>query len=124
MIDEKKLFSLLEAALEGNHRAIADLRRSCEDGQNYIRDLQLSLKDQENVCTATDLKVGSIDDNIEKIVARLDNIDAWQKVKLPLLVGFITLLITGLGFFLNMREIASYHDQDQKPAVTAPHTHP
>lgn len=115
--DNEKLFQLLEQALAGYEKTLTELRQVHQSYQRDINKLQLALKDQENICAGTDLKIGTIEQDIGKIKCRLDKIDAWQKVKLPLIVGTITLLITGLGFFVTMNQIADKISAHKHPTV-------
>ena len=54
--------------------------------------------------THQDLK--DLKDECAKMVIRLDAIDRWQKVRLPIVVGIITLVIYGIGFFFTLDRVA------------------
>jgi Ca2+/H+ antiporter len=54
--------------------------------------------------THQDLK--DLKDECVKMNTRLDAIDRWQKVRLPIVVGLITLIIYGIGFFFTLNRVA------------------
>lgn len=57
-----------------------------------------------------DSDIKELKDECEKLVERLDNIDRWQKVRLPIVVGIITLLIYAIGFFFTISKVQTMID--------------
>ena len=64
--------------------------------------------------THQDLK--ELKDECVKLNTRMDAIDRWQKVRLPIVVGIITLVIYGIGFFFTLDRVADM--------INAKHTTP
>ncbi len=69
-----------------------------------------------SIPTLQDLKseVKTLDDNIKVVITRLDAIDKWQKVRLPIVVGIITLLLYSIGFFFTLNRVSNMI-QDKHP---------
>jgi hypothetical protein len=63
--------------------------------------------------THQDLK--DLKDECDKMVIRLDAIDRWQKVRLPIMVGLITLMIYGIGFFFTLYKVEGMINKQHTP---------
>jgi hypothetical protein len=85
----------------GNTTAITELRRVID--QLPVRS---EFKDSETLFKQVDINVEGIKEDLGKVVTRLERIDAWQKVKLPFIIGTITLILYGIGFFFTLNKVA------------------
>lgn len=94
-----ELITTLQVAMSGNQTIISELRKA-------VQDLHLEFKDYENICKSTDLTTNEIKTETIKINDRLDVMDKWQKVRLPIMIGMITLIIYAIGFFFSLNRVA------------------
>ena len=104
METDQFLMELLRG-LSSNTQAITELRRVID--QLPVRS---EFKDSEVLCSRVDLNVDDIKEVIGKVSARLDKIDSWQKIKLPFIIGTITLVLYAIGFFFTLHEVTSMID--------------
>lgn len=98
------LMELLKG-VSGNTQAITELRRVID--QLPVRS---EFKDSEVLCSRVDVNTEDIKAAVEKISSRLDGIDSWQKIKLPFIIGTITLVLYSLGFFFTLNRVAGMID--------------
>jgi hypothetical protein len=85
----------------GNTTAITELRRVID--QLPVRS---EFKDAVTLSNRVDLNVEGLKEDLSKVVIRLERIDAWQKIKLPFIIGTITLILYSLGFFFTLNRVA------------------
>jgi hypothetical protein len=105
MDTDQFLLELLKG-VSGNTNVIVELRRIVEN-QN---------KDNEAACKTLEI----IKDDISKISSRLDGIDSWQKIKLPFIIGTITLVLYSLGFFFTLNRVAGMIETRHVSPISAP----
>jgi hypothetical protein len=109
----------LLAVVSGNTTVISELRKVVEKLQDKLYDLpdKAEFKAYDKTCSAIDLTVGDIKDAVVKIDGRLDEIDKWQKVRLPIVVGLLTLIIYAIGFFFTIDKVADMiNERHEQPA--------
>lgn len=111
----------LLTVVSGNTSIISELRKVVGKLQDKLYELpdKSEFKAYEKTCNAIDITVDDIKEDVGKIVTRLDEIDRWQKVRLPLIVGMITLVIYGIGFFFTLDKIDSKIDEHTKQTEMA-----
>jgi len=116
----------LLAVVSGNTSIISELRKVIEKLQDKLYDLpdRAEFKCYENIAKDTKTSVGDIKTLVEKIDGRLDAIDKWQKVRLPLLVGIITLIIYAIGFFFTINKVSDMIGEHVKESPTPAHVVP
>lgn len=101
-MDEKltcELIAVLKEALSGNRTHLSDLTKA-------ITALHLDFKEYENICKSTDLTALDIKTEVVKIGQRIDGIDKWQKVRMPIIIGTITLVLYSIGFFFMLDKVS------------------
>ena len=64
--------------------------------------------------------IESIDIGIKTVGERLDEIDVWQKIKLPFIIGLITLVMYSIGFFFTLDRVASMIESKHVSSVSQP----
>jgi Ca2+/H+ antiporter len=104
MDTDQFLMELLKG-VSGNTNVITELRRAVDT---------LPVKSELNK-TEEDLKKC-----FSKIEARLDDISVWQKIKLPFIIGVITLVLYGIGFFFTLNRVASMIEEKHPVAISRP----
>ena len=109
-----------------NTNVISELRKVVSKLQDKLYDLpdKSEFKAYEKTCSNTDLVVGDVKALVVKIDRRLDIIDKWQKVRLPLLVGLITLIIYTIGFFFTLNKVSDMIERHDKNSPTPAHVMP
>ena len=108
----------LLSSLSVNTTIISELRKIIEKLQDKLYDIpdKAEFKSYEKTCLSTDLSVDDIKTSVDKIVNRLDEIDKWQKVRLPVMVGMITLIIYAVGFFFTINKVSDMINNRHVPA--------
>jgi hypothetical protein len=108
----------LLAVVSGNTTIISELRKIIEKLQDKLYDIpdKAEFKAYEKTGSSTELTVNDIKIMVGKIESRLDDIDKWQKVRLPILVGLITLVIYAIGFFFTLDKVADMINERHVPA--------
>jgi CHASE3 domain sensor protein len=106
MDTDQFLMELLKA-VHSNTTAITELRRAL-DAQN---------RESEAACKNV---ISELTDKIEKIAKRLDAMDTWQKIRLPFIIGTISLVMYGIGFFFTLNRVADMVDKRPVVTVSAP----
>jgi Ca2+/H+ antiporter len=66
------------------------------------------------------LNIEAVSSDIKKVIGRLDAIDKWQKIKLPFIIGIITLVLYGVGFFFTLNRVADMIQSKHTAPITAP----
>jgi hypothetical protein len=99
----------------GNTQAITELRRVID--QLPVR---TEFKNSETLCNRVDINVEMIKEDLSKVVARLEKIDTWQKIKLPFIIGTITLVLYAVGFFFTLNKVAGMIETKHPVAVSQP----
>ena len=116
----------LLAVVSGNTHVISELRKVVEKLQDKLYDLpdKAEFKCYENIAKKTKTAVDDIKITVNKIDARLDTIDKWQKVRMPLIVGLITLIIYAIGFFFTINKVSDMIELHDKTSPTPAHVVP
>jgi len=99
MDTDQFLIELLKS-VSGNTTVISELRQVISN-----LPVRSEFKNYENVCKETDITVNDIKNTVDDISTRLDAIDKWQKIKLPFIIGTITLILYGIGFFFTINKM-------------------
>ena len=115
MDTDQFLMELLKV-VSGNTGVISELRRAVEN---------LPDRAEFQVCKDLAKDTGKVVEDtkalVEKIDGRLDGIDKWQRVRMPLIVGTITLLIYAVGFFFTINKVSDMIEGKHTPApITQP----
>ncbi|RKX18539.1 MAG: hypothetical protein DRP51_08975 [Candidatus Zixiibacteriota bacterium] len=100
MDTDQFLIELLKS-VSGNTTVISELRQVISN-----LPVRAEFKNYENVCKETDITVSEIKKIVDDISIRLDTIDKWQKLKLPFIIGMITLILYAMGFFFTINKVA------------------
>jgi hypothetical protein len=103
------LMELLKA-VHANTTAITELRRAL-DAQN---------KDSDAACKKVIKTVEDVKADVKKVSDRLDSMDTWQKVKLPFIIGTISLVLFAIGFFFTLNRVADMMEVRPVTTVSAP----
>ena len=105
-------------SVSNNTTATSELRRVID--QLPVRS---EFKDSAKLCGRIDVEIGKVSEEVSKIVERLDKIDVWQKIKLPFIIGLITLVLYSVGFFFTLNRVATMIESKHVTSVSAP-AHP
>lgn len=100
MDTDQFLIELLKS-VSGNTQVISELRQVISN-----LPVRAEFKNYENVCKETDITVGEIKKTVDEISTRLDTIDKWQKIKMPFIIGLITLVLYSIGFFFTINKVS------------------
>lgn len=98
----------LLAVVGVNTTIISELRKVIEKLQDKLYELpdKSEFRSYEKTCSNTDIVVGDVKIVVDKIDKRLNEIDRWQKVRLPIVVGMLTLIIYTIGFFFTINKVS------------------
>jgi hypothetical protein len=104
MDTDQFLMELLKG-VSGNTNVITELRRVIDT---------LPVK-SELKTTEEDLKKC-----FNRIETQLSEISVWQKIKLPFIIGTITLVLYGIGFFFTLNRVANMIEEKHPVAISRP----
>jgi hypothetical protein len=110
MDTDQFLMELLKA-VHSTTQAITELRRVL-DSQS---------KDNEVACNNAQKTLDDVEAGMKAAIARLDGIATWQKIKLPFIIGTITLVLYGIGFFFTLNRVAGMIEVRHVSAISATH---
>ena len=85
------------------YKSNLEVCKSNDDKIDKIPSLCTSIEDIKDGTNACDKIINKIESTVQRIEKMISTISEWAKVKLPLTIGFITLVIYAIGFYINFK---------------------